>query len=103
MADNERDAIDELLGRAQARAELDALMDGKTAAERHELLLGLAMGAIGQLAAQNDALAGLVQTSARVIDALERRVAALDRRLSRVEGNVRGPFIRTKTEADDGR
>lgn len=103
MADNGPDAIDELLRRGAARAEMDALLAGKTADEQQDALLGLALGAIGQLAAQNEALAGLVQKSARVIEALDRRVAALDRRVSRIEGNARGPFIRRNTEATDER
>jgi hypothetical protein len=81
------DAIDELLRTAAARAELDALLAGKTDDEKRDVLIGVLCGAVAQLARQNDALAGLVQKSARVIELLERKVAGLER-------GVRGPYVR---------
>lgn len=81
------DAIDELLRTAAARAELEALMAGKSDDEKRDVLIGVLCGAVAQLARQNDELGGLVQKSVRVIEVLERKVVALER-------GARGPSIR---------
>lgn len=85
------DPIDDLLRSAAARAELGALLDGKTDDERRDILIGLLWSAAGQLSRQNDALAALVGTMTGVIEGLGRRIAALEE-----PRNARGPFVRPK-------
>lgn len=84
------DEIDAFLRGAAVRAELGAEESDPGT------LLAVLSGAVVQLARQNDALAALHEKSIRVIEALEKRVAKLER-----GGNVRGPFIQRGEKADE--
>lgn len=95
---NGRDPIDELFRQAAARSAFDELTAGKTPDERQDVVIGMLCRTVGELSAQNDALARMMDKATAVIAGLERRLEAAERRLTALEAEglrgVRGPFIR---------